>query len=315
MPPLTDALPFLLSNNNNSDENNNANTQDFIDELNFARRDCGIVYESSENAKNVGRANYDMCSGSSDDDGENHDSDDEVILEKGETVFKRFISTMNKFLDEAEDDQNLIRNQSNTTTKLLKRLDKRDDYVKYIKALDPNMNEVTKREQLEMRQRFRDAINNKKLSPLSLHSHRIMKMKSIDDRLLEGLSIGGATQFVIAIGLAMFFALVAILTDRGYKKFSIFYPNLNKHIYPSFLEGRKQFDYEEQEKDIDIKRLRYTCETVFARVTNSRFFSSIIKYEDFSLIEDGLSWAMAMANMYKPLREPGDWNKYLREIG
>ncbi len=38
----------------------------------------------------------------------------------------------------------------------------------------------------------------------------------------------------------------AILADRGFAKYAMYYPNLNNHITPRFIAGRKQFSAEDR---------------------------------------------------------------------
>ncbi len=60
---------------------------------------------------------------------------------------------------------------------------------------------------------------------------------------------------------------VAILADRGFVDDALHYPNLNEHIIPQFMTGRKQFEVHEISADRDICELRYTCKVAFSRVT------------------------------------------------
>jgi hypothetical protein len=59
------------------------------------------------------------------------------------------------------------------------------------------------------------------------------------------------------------------LSDRGFAGGAILYPNINGHLTPAFVGGRPQFEVEEVHSDKDLKKLRYTSEVFFARVTNT----------------------------------------------
>ena len=36
-----------------------------------------------------------------------------------------------------------------------------------------------------------------------------------------------------------------------------------------------------------------------------------IRYQDFGIVEDAVNWANGMCNLYKPLRNRGNWKDYL----
>ena len=191
-------------------------------------------------------------------------------------------------------------------------LDNLADEMNYIKAKGPNTNAESKMRSIEQNNRFRLAVRSGKLSYKSLLSHRLFKLEPTDLELLKGLENDlGEEQFRLPTRLLKLYPGLAMLVDRGYRKHAVFYPFFNRHIYPSFLDGRKQFEWADMCRDIDIKRLRYTSEVVFARTVCCRLLSSKIKVEDFPILDDAMSWSYGMANLYKPLRLPGDWEAYL----
>jgi hypothetical protein len=235
------------------------------------------------------------------------DVDINIPLTKAQILNKKF----DQYLDVSE--RNNPRHATTTsTTSRLSNIENNciSENKKLMDIFGPNLNSYTKMQQLQLHKRLNIAFQSNRMNRFNLLAHRIYKLQDVNEQLMEGIINGGEYQFRLPTRYLKLDASLCCIADRGYIKHSVFYPNLNKHITPSSLKKREQFDYEDQERDIDIKRLRYSSETYFARVVNCRLLGRIIKIEDFGIFEDALSWAMAMANMYKPLREPGDWEEY-----
>ena len=102
-----------------------------------------------------------------------------------------------------------------------------------------------------------------------------------------------------------------VLSDRGFAEDAILYPNINGHLTPAFVGGRPQFEVEEVHGDKDLKKLRYTSEVFFARVTNTTILKDSVPYNRLHLLEDALNWANGAANLYKPLRPSEAYKAYV----
>ena len=181
-----------------------------------------------------------------------------------------------------------------------------------LRAMGPNNSAERKIRQLERLQRIHDAAENQ-LIPPSMITYHLKKYNELRSKLLEGLRTGGDDQFRTETGLSKLHG--AGLVDRGYKGFGIFYPNLNAHIYPSYLEGRKHFSYNDMKRDVTVKKLRYTSEVIFSRVQTTRFLHGTITHNKMPLMDYAVSWAFGRANMFAPLRKPHDWDDYVEKRG
>ena len=106
----------------------------------------------------------------------------------------------------------------------------------------------------------------------------------------------------------------AVVVDKGYKGHAVFWPKLNRHVLPTFLESRSQFEVEELEDDLETKRIRYTSETLFSRGQTQRILKGVVDYGDLAIVDDVYSFAMGCANLMLPLRNPYDWNEYVASL-
>ena len=93
-----------------------------------------------------------------------------------------------------------------------------------------------------------------------------------------------------------------MLSDRGFYGTAHFYPNYNRQLTPSFLDGRDRFTNAEVQSDYEICKLRYTCEVAYARVTNEEALKDVIPYQYFPYFDAINHWAHAQANFRKPLQ-------------
>ena len=176
-----------------------------------------------------------------------------------------------------------------------------------IRLMGPNASAPRKIRQLERLDRIHQA-SEKGLIPASMLTYSLKKYVKVRERLLEGLRTGGQNQYRLEIGLSKLHG--AGLVDRGYRGFSIYYQHLCEHIYPTFLEG-DHFSYADMKRDISVKKMRYTSEVIFSRAQTTRFLQGTITHNKMPLLDYAVSWAFGRANMFKPLRQPHDWENYL----
>jgi len=93
------------------------------------------------------------------------------------------------------------------------------------------------------------------------------------------------------------------LADRGFAGTARYYPNVNQQLTPKFKAGRRQFTVSEVKVDMDICKLRYTCEVAFSRVTTIKALRDRIGYWYFNDLDDMNHWGHARVNLMKPLIE------------
>ena len=91
-----------------------------------------------------------------------------------------------------------------------------------------------------------------------------------------------------------------MLVDRGFAKHSMFYPNKNLHLFPSFAGKRKQFTKIERGKDKTLCKLRWVNEANFARMLYVRSLQDIVPWGFIPLIPAAVSWGFAMSNLQQP---------------
>ena len=91
-----------------------------------------------------------------------------------------------------------------------------------------------------------------------------------------------------------------MLVDRGFAKHSLFYPNKNHHLFPSFAGKRKQFTKAERSKDKSLCRLRWVNEANFSRMLYVRGLKDIVGYSFVKLIPYAVSWGFAVSNLQQP---------------
>ena len=91
-----------------------------------------------------------------------------------------------------------------------------------------------------------------------------------------------------------------MLVDRGFAKHSLFYPNKNWHLFPSFAGKRKQFTKDERTKDKILCRLRWVNEANFSRMLYVRCLKDIVGWSFVKLIPYAVSWGFAISNLQQP---------------
>ena len=87
-----------------------------------------------------------------------------------------------------------------------------------------------------------------------------------------------------------------ILADKGFDNTAGCYVNFNTSLHPAFLTN-KQFSVGEANHNLEICKKRYTCETVYSRVTETGKLSGVLKKEWFHHVDDLISWAHGTANI------------------
>jgi hypothetical protein len=92
-----------------------------------------------------------------------------------------------------------------------------------------------------------------------------------------------------------------MLSDRGFWETARYYPNMNRQLTPKFLSGRSQFTAEEVSADRIICKLRYTCEVVFSRVTDSDGLKDVIPHSHYGMLDAMNHWGHANVNICRPL--------------
>ena len=100
----------------------------------------------------------------------------------------------------------------------------------------------------------------------------------------------------------------AVLADRGFGYDFLKYPNCNQMLTSHFLLGRKQFTKNENSTDKITCKLRYTCEVVYSRVTDTKSLQGVITYDMFPYLQHCHNWAHARCNLQRPLRIPMDYD-------
>jgi len=106
----------------------------------------------------------------------------------------------------------------------------------------------------------------------------------------------------------------AVLADKGFCKDSVYLPNRNTFITPIRLEAREQYTKGEIAYGRRVKKNRYTCETVFSRVTDVSILRDSIGRGKMRHLNDACSWAHGRANLQQPLLKPKTWGAYLESL-
>jgi hypothetical protein len=205
-----------------------------------------------------------------------------------------------------------------------KRVDRKvnvEDSVEGLKGLrekllnsGPNESSERKLEQLMLHRRLDEAYQAKQLQPC-LIAYYVRKMATIRDVVIKRLLGEDVTQEEIAIttnmptGLQQIPIGMAVLADRGFGYDCLKYPNVNVHLTPTYIDSVKgQFNHEENNADLITCRLRYSCETVFARVTNVALLQSTVEHGLFPILQHVHFWAHGRANLQQPFQKPADYD-------
>ena len=104
------------------------------------------------------------------------------------------------------------------------------------------------------------------------------------------------------------------LADKGFVKDSVYFPNRNMMVTPMLLQSREQYAKEDIFIGRRVKKNRYTCETVFSRVTDVSILTDKIPRYKMRHIQEACDWAHGRANLQQPLLKPKNWNAYLDSL-
>ena len=104
---------------------------------------------------------------------------------------------------------------------------------------------------------------------------------------------------------------ISLLNDKGFAGTERYYPNLNRMKTPPVMRARKvkQYHQSELKPKADLCRLRYTCEVVFARVTEQDLFKDKIPYYNLKSLTYGIEWAYMHIKIYTDL-----WNSQDQKV-
>ena len=102
-----------------------------------------------------------------------------------------------------------------------------------------------------------------------------------------------------------------IIVDRGFDKSMQYYPNFNYHVLPSFKRRRKRVQQREVRYSREVAKDRYIGEVYNARVKSQKLIKGHIERHRFRYVNHTFNWGHAMSNLYKPLKNPADWEDYL----
>ncbi len=105
-----------------------------------------------------------------------------------------------------------------------------------------------------------------------------------------------------------------ILADKGFCKDSVYFPNRNIIYTPILLESRSQYTRGEIAYGRRVKKNRYSCETVFSRVTDVSILVETIPRGKMRWINDACDWAHGRANLQQPLLYPKNWDVYIESL-
>ena len=249
-----------------------------------------------------GRAAYDNKAGVGDDEEEANDAAvfDEITSRKAAL----------KLLAAVDEMDSSVLNIKTTASKVQKLLEI-DRAYEFEMVNAPNVNAKMKLESLSMHDRFHRAFKEGRLNPNNLSGYWLWTTVSLRANLRESLlNPNRFPEFKAPTRLCKFKSNEAGMFDRGYVKISGLLPYANLVITPTPLRGREQFEAKEVLQDVNIKRIRYTQEVVNARIKTG-LLGSKIQYGDLANFQHVLDFSMFRANLYGPLRQPGDWDGYL----
>jgi len=173
----------------------------------------------------------------------------------------------------------------------------KNDFLMYY---GPDGTEESKIEQLEILLRLNSLYESGQLSYCAL-SHYCYFMRDYLKKLLDILQ--GTSEifnFEYATRLGKFPGSTYGLCDRGFRRTSCFYPNLNAILYPSFIseaDENKQFSKSQLQKDKPLKSVRWKEEAVYSRSTDERFISGTITYNKLRYVQHCFDWSLARNNL------------------
>jgi hypothetical protein len=105
------------------------------------------------------------------------------------------------------------------------------------------------------------------------------------------------------LGRLMFPYGYCILGDKGFDNTAGCYENYNTTLHPAFLTN-EQFSRDQVNHNIKICQKRYSCEVVYARVTETVKLSGVFRREWFHHFEQLVGWAHGRANVFYGFLQP-----------
>lgn len=164
----------------------------------------------------------------------------------------------------------------------------------------PDGTEGSKIEQLKILLQLNSLYESEQLSYCAL-SHYCYFMQEYLLQLLHILEGKSPTRFFeYATRLGKFPGSTYGLCDRGFRRTSCFYPNLNAILYPSFIseaDGNKQFSKSQLHKDKPLKSVRWKEEAVYSRCTDERYISGTVTYTKLRYMQHCFDWSLARNNL------------------
>ena len=179
-----------------------------------------------------------------------------------------------------------------------------------LKYATPNASSERKLQQQMRHERIHQEFINGKLDRNCMIRYYLQKFSSFRSELISILKgeINNNYFNKLSTRLGNIPLGTVVLAGRGFAFDFIKYPNCNKMLTPHFLLGRTQFSKYENQTDKITCKLRYTCETNYSRITDTKSLQGIITYDKFPYLQHCHNWAHARCNLQKPLRNPIDFD-------
>jgi hypothetical protein len=178
----------------------------------------------------------------------------------------------------------------------------------------PNESAERKLEQLMLHRRLDEAYTAGKLKSCLL-AYYLRKMGSTRNVLIDLLlgelvtEVEAASVSNLPVGLQQIPTGMAVLADRGFGYDCLKYANANVHLTPTYIDHDKgQFSESENSADMVTCKLRYSCETVFARISDVSMLRGTIGYSNFKNLQHVHFWAHGRANLCNPFQKPADYD-------
>ena len=184
---------------------------------------------------------------------------------------------------------------------------------RYLLHSGPNQDNVHKLRQQERLERLHKLYEAGELKEctLSYYLYHTQDLRRNMRKRLYGVVNNERNPLGLRTRLAKLPAGYNVVSDRSFAHDAPKYPNLNAHITPHFLAGRKQFQKEETSSMRGVSTLRYTSEVIFSHIFNEQSLKDSVRFGLFSILNDCWDWGHAAANLNAPLRVPANWNEYL----
>lgn len=176
----------------------------------------------------------------------------------------------------------------------------RQNSESFLHNYGPDSDCDSKKSQIEVLLRLNTLYENGTLSYCAL-SHYVYYMKTELEEMLKIINGDSDVKSKVYFTKLKKIPLSTYgITDRGFKGTSMYYPNGNRILYPTFMSDaafHKQFSKRQLTSDKKLKTCRWKEEAVFSRVTNEKYISGIISFHKFRFIEHCYNWGMARCNL------------------